>query len=70
MKRKTTKIGFLSLLFGLVLIGTSFIPNFKADSITETMTQGILAMKIALSVGFVLVTFAVGCFMVAVSAEN
>ena len=70
MKRKTTRTGLFSLALGLALVSTTFIQGFKADSLTETMSEGVLGVKIAVIAGSILILFAAGCFMVASSSEK
>ena len=70
MKRNTIKTGLYSLVLGLALVSTTFVQGFKADSVTETMNQGVLAVKIAVIAGAVLILFAVGCFIAASSSSE
>ena len=70
MKNKTAKLGLESLVLGLALVSLSFIQGFKADSISATISEGVIAVKVAVIVGLVLIVFAAGCFAVAVSIEK
>jgi hypothetical protein len=70
MKRNTTKTGVVSLILGLALVSTTFMQGFKADSLTETMNEGVLGVKIAVIAGSILILFAAGCFIVASSSSE
>jgi hypothetical protein len=70
MKRKATKLGFFSLFLGLALASATFIKGFKADSLIDVMTGESALVKGAIIAGIILITFAVGCFVLAAAAEK
>jgi len=69
MRKRFLKVGTLSLVLGLALISLSFMEGFSADSISETLSNGLLVVRIGVIAGIVAVVIAVGCFITATSAE-
>ena len=70
MRKRVIKIGSLSLVLGLALFSLSFLEGFNADAVTGNLSNGILIIKICVVAGIALILFSVGCFIVAVSADQ
>lgn len=72
-KKKTLRLGFSALAVGLVaIIGAYVIQSMSADSVegASTMATGFKGVGTLLTVGFLIVAFAIGCFIVSLFSRG
>lgn len=70
MKKRYIKIGSLSLVLGIALMSLSFLEGFSANSISDTLSNGLLMVRIGVIVGIVAIAFSVFCFVASVTSEK